>query len=74
MPKHDLVHKIEEAVHNIFLENNNKPLKVLEIVREVEKRLGNGEIDAKLTEQIVERMRDGFALLEMPDGKLTLNN
>jgi len=74
MTEHDLIHKIEEAIHNIFLENKNQPLDVQEIILKVEKGLRNGEIDAELTKQIIENMQDGFALLTAPSGKLYLNS
>lgn len=72
MAEHDLMHRIEEAIHAIFLENKNQPLDIDEIVLAVEKKLGNGEVDENLTKQIIESMQDRFALLQMPDGKFHL--
>lgn len=72
MAEHDLMHRIEEAIHSIFLENKNQPLDIDEIVLRVEKQLRNGKVDATLTKQIIEKMLDRFALLTMPDGKLVL--
>ena len=73
MTEHDLAHKIEESIHNIFIENKNQPLNVQEIVLRVDKKLGNGEIDNELTKQIIEKMQDRFVLHELPSGKLALN-
>ncbi len=73
MTEHDLMHKLEEAIRNIFLKNENQPLSIPEIILGIEKELGNGEIDAQLTAQIIEGMQEEFYLLQTPTGKLVLN-
>ena len=72
MAEHDLMHKIEEAIHEIFIENKNQPLDVDKIILAVEKKLRNGEVNGTLTKQIIEDMQNRFALFQMPDGKLRL--
>ena len=72
MAEHDLMHRIEEAIHSIFLENKNQPLELTEIGLAIEKRLGNGEVNAPLTTQIIEDMVSRFILLQMPDDKFIL--
>lgn len=74
MTEHGLAEKIKQAIVNIFKKNNNEPLDKEELKQKIDEEIGNRETNSELSDNIIEQMMDRFALIEMPNNKLILND